>query len=473
MDDFMYGDYDYDPNAEDVEYLDYYDDEIYEIPEDEPWEDDDDLESQFTISELYEYCVVPTVTDSARHLYNILMWSLIFSISTRFVRVPACLVHLMSAACGCVVAWQLFGQRTVYMATLTAVGGLSLLTSNALVKARRGPWTCVACVVVMTVCELWWADPVDWHSIRGAQMIILMKVVSVGYDLDAHTLTACPGLAELLGYILNPGSIIFGPWVSFKTYMKVLEPASWKTWPILRILQSLAASLLFLIKSTCIISWILADPGNKWMLAYRDALAFRTSHYFVSYMSEVSALLAGLEIAGVANPGSIEVPRSLGEVVVFWNMPMHHWLKTYVFKPVRGQLGVFWALLFTYSMSALFHGLNFQLAAVLLSLGFYTYVEHSLRYKLSSAFDACILARPCPESCEHTQKGWSVFTICTNLAFGLLAMFHLAYLGIMFDSSPQQQESGYSMKHTLTKWSILDYASHWVVLVCYIVNAVI
>lgn len=66
----------------------------------------------------------------------------------------------------------------------------------------------------------------------------------------------------------------------------------------------------------------------RWMLAYRDALAFRTSHYFVSYMSEVSALLAGLELVGVANPGSIEVPRSLGEVVVFWNMPMHHWLKT-------------------------------------------------------------------------------------------------------------------------------------------------
>lgn len=76
-----------------------------------------------------------------------------------------------------------------------------------------------------------------------------------------------------------------------------------------------------------------------------------------------------------------------------------------VFKPVRGQLGVFWALLFTYSMSALFHGLNFQLAAVLLSLGFYTYVEHSLRYKLASAFDACILARPCPENCGHSQKG--------------------------------------------------------------------
>ena len=38
------------------------------------------------------------------------------------------------------------------------------------------------------------------------------------------------------------------------------------------------------------------------------------------------------------------------------------------------------------------HGLNFQLAAVLLSLGFYTYVEHSLRRKLAAAFDASITA---------------------------------------------------------------------------------
>ena len=55
-------------------------------------------------------------------------------------------------------------------------------------------------------------------------------------------------------------------------------------------------------------------------------------------------------------------------------------------------------------MSALFHGLNFQLAAVLLSLGLYTYVEFTLRSKLASIFDACILARPCPEGCQHKAK---------------------------------------------------------------------
>lgn len=75
-----------------------------------------------------------------------------------------------------------------------------------------------------------------------------------------------------------------------------------------------------------------------------------------------------------------------------------------IFKTARNWFGIFWAILFTYSMSSLFHGLNFQLAAVLLSLGFYTYVEHSLRVKLASVFDACVLARPCSEKCHHQYK---------------------------------------------------------------------
>ena len=47
----------------------------------------------------------------------------------------------------------------------------------------------------------------------------------------------------------------------------------------------------------------------------------------------------------------------------------------------------------TYLASTLLHGLSGQLAAVLLSLGFYTWVEHSLRDKLSNIMDASIGAR--------------------------------------------------------------------------------
>ena len=57
-------------------------------------------------------------------------------------------------------------------------------------------------------------------------------------------------------------------------------------------------------------------------------------------------------------------------------------------------------------------------------------------------------------------------------------MFHLAYLGVMFDqSSPEQvgaktseyiinlffQATGYSWWHTLAKWRRLDFTSHYLV----------
>jgi len=55
--------------------------------------------------------------------------------------------------------------------------------------------------------------------------------------------------------------------------------------------------------------------------------------------------------------------------------------------------GSFVAVLSTYVASSLLHGLNFQLSAVLLSLGAYTYVEYMLRQKLANTFRACILVR--------------------------------------------------------------------------------
>ena len=53
--------------------------------------------------------------------------------------------------------------------------------------------------------------------------------------------------------------------------------------------------------------------------------------------------------------------------------------------------------------------------------------------------------------------------ILVNLMFGLLTMFHLAYLGVMFDQSSPEQVTGYSWSHTLNKWSKLDFTSHWLV----------
>ncbi|XP_063885813.1 protein-serine O-palmitoleoyltransferase porcupine-like isoform X4 [Scylla paramamosain] len=478
MEDMAFADYDYEfaQDEEGEDYLDYYDEDVYELPVGESWEEEEEETNMSTgasMSELYEYCVVPTVSDSSQHLYSLLAWSLIFLLTTRIVRPPAWLVHLMSATCGGIVTWGMFGHRCSYMVCLLAVGGLVLSLSHFVLKSRRGPFTCVSCVAFLIACELWLADPVDWHSIRGPQMIILMKVVSVGFDLDSSSLSRLPNILEMVGYILNPGTVIFGPWISFSSYKRVLQPFSWNLRLVLGVIIHLITCMIFLLLSTCFALWMVPDSINKWAQAFRDAFSFRSSHYFVSYLSVTSAQLSGLDIREVARPAYIEIPRSLVEVVVYWNMPMHYWLKTYIFKTARNWFGIFWAILFTYSMSSLFHGLNFQLAAVLLSLGFYTYVEHSLRVKLASIFDACVLARPCPEKCHHQYKKWSWIGIFINISFSVLAMVHLAYLGIMFDSNSQEQETGYSLSHTLSKWASLSYSSHWIIFVCYIMYILI
>ena len=267
--------------------------------------------------------------------------------------------------------------------------------------------------------------------------------------------------------------MVFGSWVSFQEYRDIFFQPRWNiTWAV-KILSTIMLALMFLtISMVLTISTCSPVPDSdcKWLLAYRDAISFRTSHYYVSFISEASLIAAGFGciVSGtqivwqytVTQPYTIEVPRSLAEVVVGWNLPMHRWLKHYVFKQTRVKLGPGAALLLTYLSSTLLHGLSGQLAAVLLSLGFYTWVEHSLRQKLAGILDASIAARKETDGRRKYPEG-STWVILVNLIFGLVTMYHLAYLGVMFDQSNPDQESGYSWSQTLSKWRHLEFRSHY------------
>lgn len=276
-------------------------------------------------------------------------------------------------------------------------------------------------------------------------------------------------------------------------------------------------------------------------------MSFRASHYFVSYVGEAVAVAAGFgrgdpkggrddpadgTAAGgwngvlITKPHDIEVPRSLLDVVVSWNVPMHRWLKTCELLPIQGgpwgsklvdsndrlspftidladcfrttlpRFGGFVAVLVTYTASVVLHGLNFQLGAVLFSLGFYTFTEHSLRRRLSLRFDASVAAKRDPKRAFRYREGHAG-VVLVNFFFGLLACFHLAYLGVMFNQQEDimvlflrfppkkavtkcgqkkycwifpliSQAEGYSWRHTLAKWEALNYASHIVVSVTFL-----
>ena len=64
--------------------------------------------------------------------------------------------------------------------------------------------------------ELLIVENEDWHRIRVAQMVVVM--ISIGFDLDQGLILSLPAVWQYTGYLFHPGSVIFGPWISFCEY---------------------------------------------------------------------------------------------------------------------------------------------------------------------------------------------------------------------------------------------------------------
>ncbi|XP_023382324.1 protein-serine O-palmitoleoyltransferase porcupine isoform X9 [Pteropus vampyrus] len=402
-------------------------------------------------------------------------------------------------------------------------------------SSHRGVFLSVTILIYLLMGEMHMVDTVTWHKMRGAQMIVAMKAVSLGFDLDRGEVGAVPSPVEFMGYLYFVGTIVFGPWISFHSYLQAVQgrPLS-RRW-LQKVARSLALALLCLVLSTCVgpylFPYFIPLDGDRllrnkkrkargvyglfayqpltpcvglefwlsvcaivnnevcgchwvrgtmvrWLRAYESAVSFHFSNYFVGFLSEATATLAGAGFTEekdhlewdltVSKPLNVELPRSMVEVVTSWNLPMSYWLNNYVFKNAL-HLGTFSAVLVTYAASALLHGFSFHLAAVLLSLAFITYVEHVLRKRLARILSACVLSKRCPADCSHQHRlGLGVRAL--NLLFGALAIFHLAYLGSLFDVDVDDttEEQGYGMAYTVHKWSELSWASHWVTFGCWI-----
>ncbi|XP_062456825.1 protein-serine O-palmitoleoyltransferase porcupine, partial [Rhea pennata] len=389
-----------------------------------------------------------------------------------------------AAAGGLVALHHFFGAQALWVALLSALCALTLALSRA--RAQRGLCVALAALSYLLMGELHMVDTVTWHKMRGAQMVVAMKAVSLGFDLDRGAAGAEPSAAQVLGYLCAPGAVVFGPWEPFGAYLRAAAgpplSAAWGR----KALRSLALALLCLLVSSCIAPFLFSGllplrptaAPRRWLRAYESALSFHFSNYFVAFLSEATATLAGSGASldkdqlrwdlTVSRPLRVELPRSMADVVTNWNLPMSRWLlHTYVFQTTR-RLGTFAAVLGTYAASALLHGLSFHLAAILLSLGFITYAEHELRKRLAAIFDACVLSKRCPPGCSHRHKD-ALWVRGLNGALGALALLHLAYLGALFDAEADDavEEQGYGVAYTLRKWSELGWAGHWATLGCW------
>ncbi|XP_058829327.1 protein-serine O-palmitoleoyltransferase porcupine isoform X1 [Topomyia yanbarensis] len=192
-------------------------------------------------------------------------------------------------------------------------------------------------------------------------------------------------------------------------------------------------SILSLLLANCAFAFLITDNSWKWIAAYSAAFSFRMSHYFVSYLSQATMVSAGYISNENSNqksnaakhvrffgyivilPWDVEFPRSLVHVVVAWNVPMHCFLKQYVFRILK-PYGTFLAVFLTYVISSVLHGLNFQLWATLLTIGAWSYVEYNLRRKLAQIFSACVTANKCTVPCKrHKESKTAMFSAYSNL----------------------------------------------------------
>ncbi|XP_054006875.1 protein-serine O-palmitoleoyltransferase porcupine [Hylaeus anthracinus] len=423
----------------------------------------EDMERE-TVYELYQYCLGPTVYDTASYILPLFISTVIFRLCAGSQRISHRTFHILSMLIGLYNIHHYVSECLYILLVFCTFSYITLHLSTRYYKCIR---IFLPSLFIIAYCEFS-MPPIVWHKIRSVVLTMAMKTISIAIDkIDSNDL---PDILTYMGYTFCGVTCLFGPWISFKDYISIRYLHNQDKWWILYTIQYAFLSFLFLTMSNCWTQWIAMDNSWKWLLAYRDALSFRTSHYFISYIASTVLLLGGFPLAltVIVKPLKVEFPRSLVQVVICWNLPMHFWLKTYIFRPSINYVGKFGAVTITYLTSALLHGLNFQLAAVLLSLGFYTYVEFQLRSILANTFDACIASKQCTKNkCTHTYKthtSWWVFL--TNIMFSGLSVFHLAYLGLMFDTS-ELQETGYSYVHTIEKWSQLGFASHWVMFVTY------
>nr|XP_028567858.1 protein-serine O-palmitoleoyltransferase porcupine isoform X3 [Podarcis muralis] len=392
----------------------------------------------FTREEFYQQllsgCVLPTAQQGFEQVWTLLLLCLVCRLLWRLA-LPSYVKHLSTVASGFYALYHFFQLQMVWVVLLSLLCYLVLFLCRH--STQRGVLLSITILIYLLMGEMHMVDTVSWHKMRGAQMIVAMKAVSLGFDLDRGEVPAIPSPVEFMGYIYFIGTVIFGPWFRFRTYQQAVESRRMSFSWLQKVCLSFFLCLVCLIMSTCV------------------------APYLFSYLIPLYSYKLLRKDLTVSRPLNVELPRSMVEVVTNWNLPMSRWLNSYVFKNSL-KLGTFSAIIVTYAASALLHGLSFHLAAVLLSLGFITYIEHVLRKRLAVIFDACILSKRCPPGCSH-RHNTSLWVYLLNLLFGALAIFHLSYLGSLFDMDADDsvEEQGYGMSYTMHKWSELSWASHW------------
>ncbi|EFA11115.1 protein-serine O-palmitoleoyltransferase porcupine [Tribolium castaneum] len=437
------------------------------IPEDgdleEYFREYSDMYYEETALDIWNNCVVLSILSVVPSVLSLVVPNLVFGclVSTGFI--PLSVLHFSTGCIGIYLVSTLeshFGKIVLLFCWI--ISYVLLYTGFQLKKYSKSSISLkLTFIILLVLCEYYLIEAEVWLQIRGIVMVLVMKVLSLADDINK--LDAMPGFIQYFGYTLCGANVMFGPWISFSDYLNFYKKPTKKNliW-ICAIVKVLTTSLFFLTLSNCWSGYIISDDANRWLIAYKEAFAFRTSHYFISYLAEVGMIAAGFTNSSkrdslnqyrfvITEPLEIEFPSSLSIVVKKWNQPMHDFLKKYVYYSWLG-FGKFYAILATFLISSLLHGLELKVSMVLVSIGVFSYLQVVPRDRIAEIFDYCVRVRPCKD-CKHKYKRDNIRVRIILLIYSLATVFHLAYLGVLMD--PSTNEIG-----IYEKWQNLYFISH-------------
>uniref|UniRef100_A0A8C2G343 Porcupine O-acyltransferase n=1 Tax=Cyprinus carpio TaxID=7962 RepID=A0A8C2G343_CYPCA len=412
------------------------------------------LSKQQFFQELGSGCLLPTVQHGLEQVWQLLLICLVCRLLWR-LGLPSFLKHLSTVAGGFYTLYLFFELHMVWVVLLSLLCYLILFLCRH--SSSRGPFLSITILIYLLLGELHMMDTSAWHKMRGSQMVVAMKAVSLAFDLDKGIVEKFPSPVEFMGYIYFVGTVIFGPWISFNSYMDAVESRKLSVSWFLKSVFSCVKSQLCLVISNCIAPYLfpyfipvfgdklLRNKKRKmrWLQAYENTLSFHFSNYFVSYLGEMTTTLAGAGFTEekdnlkwdltIAKPLNVEFPRSMVEVVTSWNLPMSRWLNTCT------------------SWISVVCLMDCAYICVLV-----------LRKRLSVILNACVLSKRCPSDCKHRHKK-ELWVYLINGTFSMLAVLHLTYLGSIFGSSTDDTDSDEDSmaSHTIEKWTQLSWTSHW------------
>uniref|UniRef100_A0A672M470 Protein-serine O-palmitoleoyltransferase porcupine-like n=1 Tax=Sinocyclocheilus grahami TaxID=75366 RepID=A0A672M470_SINGR len=387
------------------------------------------------LSKLGSGCLLPTVQHSLEQVWQLLLICLVCRLLWR-LGLPPFLKHLSTVAGGFYTLYLFFELHMVWVVLLSLLCYLVLFLCRH--SSSRVPFLSITILIYLLLVELHMMDTTTWHKMRGSQMVVAMKAVSLAFDLDKGIVEKFPSPVEFMGYIYFVGTVIFGPWISFNSYMDAVESRK-------LVSLKLELSQLCLVISNCIVPYLfpyfISVFGDKllrkWLQAYENTLSFHFSNYFVSYLGEMSTTLAGAGFTEekdnlkwdltIAKPLNVEFPRSMVEVVTSWNLPMSRWLNTCMKALIYGS---FTAIILTYTASTLLH-MTWISVVCLMDCAFICVLV--LRKRLSVILNACVLSKRCPSDCKHRYKK-VLYIFYFVLPFQILQCFFFYYFILIFKS---------------------------------------